>query len=403
MKITDEFITNGIIELYSHPDQVQNIVITGDMCPLTSAAFGLRNGSEDSYDKSIQTLLKNSVAITNLECPLTLASDKTSKTGPCLKGHPSYSDVIASIGMNIISLANNHIYDFGESGLLDTIENCKRSGLDTIGAGENLSEAGNANYVSIGDSQIAFLAGAENEFGIADKDSSGACPIDPLVDTKRVQEAKNNADIVIYIYHGGNEYFEYPNPWMKKYCRYLIEIGADAVICHHSHVMSGVEIYQESPIVYGTGNFYFPWPASRPDSWYTGYLVRLNVFSRRIASIELLPYTQCINNSSTVSLLTGNDKEDILGQIADISSNLSNEEYLKRKWESFCCDRKYAYISSVLQLSGIERRVYARTGKLLFAGKRRKSLLRTLNTIRCESHRIALLESIQLELDRNKC
>ncbi|MCK4806016.1 MAG: CapA family protein, partial [Candidatus Aegiribacteria sp.] len=353
------------------------------------------------FDKGIISAFQDSdLVITNLECPLTESTQGIPKTGPSLKADPSCSDSIASLGIGIVDLANNHILDFGASGILDTLKYCKNSGLGIVGAGKDINSARKPLFIDVGKSRLGILAGTESEFSIAAIESPGACPIDPLFDRKRLHEAKEQADIIIYIFHGGNELYEYPSPWMRDYCRYLAEEGADAVICHHSHVISGIEVYHDSPIIYGTGNFLFPWLSKRRDAWYTGYLVKLNLCEKAISGIEIIPYRQCADGEFKVKLSTDKTKTLLLNKIAEISKDIVSDITIQKKWNEYCTMKHKSYISTVLQLSNLQKRMYEKTGKLLFAGKKQANLLRLINTIRCESHRHALLEILQMEVDK---
>lgn len=395
-----ELTKSGKITFRHTSTKEDSVIVTGDCCPKkTDNEDVLPDDYTNILDNGIQELFnKGNLVIINLECPLTESTYPITKTGPSLKAAPYIADLISTLNIDIVDLANNHILDYGNEGLLDTINYCSKNGLKCVGAGKDIESARESLFIDVGTTRLAILAGTEREFSIADDKSPGACPVDPLVDRTRLREAGEKADVVIYIFHGGNEYNEYPSPWMRDYCRYLIETGADAVICHHAHVISGVEIFQGSPIIYGTGNFLFPWPTERPEAWYYGYLVKLNLCNQAISSMEIRPYSQCIDGELKVTSLSGKDLESTLRKIAKISTNIITDSIFQTKWEEFCNSKSLSYISSILQLTKFERIIYAKTGILIRKDKKFANLLRLMNIIRCESHRAALLEILEKEL-----
>lgn len=393
---------SGSIKLKRSIEDAGSIVISGDFCPLISNDNELVIESLISqFDDSIRReIIKSELAITNLECPLTDSKEPIAKTGPSLRAAKSHSRLIDELGFDLVSLANNHILDYGSKGLMETIESCSMNSLDVVGAGKNINEARSPHYTKVNKSRIAILSGSEREFSIASDRSPGACPLDILIDEKRIQDAKTKADIVIYLYHGGNLYYEYPSPWMRNYCKNLVDLGADTVICHHSHAMSGIEIYKDSPICYGLGNFFFPWASKRPDSWYYGYLITLKIGNKSISGLEILPYHQCMDGSTNVKILSPKKKRTTMKRIKEISQHLLDDDLFNQEWGKYCNSRKASYISNILQLSKLERILYAKSGFLFNRRKKLNSLSKLLNIIRCESHRCTLLEVLKNEIHK---
>ncbi|MGB2136340.1 MAG: CapA family protein, partial [Flavobacteriaceae bacterium] len=137
----------------------------------------------------------------------------------------------------------------------------------------------------------------------------------PIDNYQQIKQAKEQADIVIVTLHGGNEYFPYPRPGMRKLCHHFVDLGVEAVICHHPHVPGAYEYYQGKPIVYSLGNFVFD-AAKPPQSWELGYMVDLNFSSesKQFESLELVPYKQSVELGG-VQLLKGEDKRLFLKKI----------------------------------------------------------------------------------------
>ena len=100
----------------------------------------------------------------NLECPLTIHETPIPKTGPNLRAHPDCARELKQTGIDVVTLANNHILDMGERGLFDTVDCCEEGGLKTVEAGKNIEEATKPLIVTVNDLRVAILNFAENEW-----------------------------------------------------------------------------------------------------------------------------------------------------------------------------------------------------------------------------------------------
>lgn len=146
------------------------------------------------------------------------------------------------------TLANNHILDQGEQCCLDTKRELEKAGIDTVGVGHNIGEAGIILYKQINGETLAIINCCEHEFSIATESSAGANPINPIQQYYKVQEARQNADYVLVIVHGSHEHYQLPSPQMQEIFRFYIDAGADAVVNGHQHCYSGYEEYKGKPI-----------------------------------------------------------------------------------------------------------------------------------------------------------
>jgi poly-gamma-glutamate synthesis protein (capsule biosynthesis protein) len=307
------------------------------------------------------------------------------------------ADAIRSAGFGVVSLANNHIRDMGDGGVQDTLVACADAGLKTVGAGSNLAEATRPLIVGVGATRLAILAFAEHEFSIATGSSAGAWPLDPIDNHRQIREIRGQVDFVLVILHGGNEWYALPSPRMAKTCRFLVESGADAVVCHHGHVPSGVETYRGTPIVYGTGNFLFPSSGPKPEGWFHGYLVSLIMRDRSPTTVRLIPYEQC-RRTAGVRFMEGAEASSFLAELSRLSAMISDEAALNAEWVSFCGSRRGDYLSMVLSLNRVE-------SKLLYWGVwpfwriRRRRLAGLRNLFSCEAHRDAAMAVLSAELE----
>ena len=232
------------------------------------------------------------LALVNLECPVTTRGAEIVKSGPSLAGDATLPALIRAGGFTAVTLANNHIMDRGAEGLADTLAACSSAGLLTVGAGHDLAAAREPLVVDAAGVRVAVVNVAEREFSIAGPACAGAAPLDPWSTPQAIAAARAQADAVVAIVHGGNEYFALPRPGLRAACRALVHAGACAVVCHHAHVPLPVEVYEGAPIAYGTGNFLFPAVTPKPAGWYCGYAVSMNVAVTGVASLRLIPYEQ---------------------------------------------------------------------------------------------------------------
>lgn len=197
------------------------------------------------------------IAVYNQEFPLTDSSFyyPTKKYGLLAKTDPQLLKPIVFAGFNCACLANNHIFNYGISGLRDTINFLTKNNIKTVGAGDNLAEASKILYIKNDGINVAFLNFAENEFNTATSSHGGANPLNTVNVVKSINEAKKNADIIILIIHGGIDYCKIPSPRIVLLYRFFAECGVNAIFGHHTHVVSGYELHNGVPIFYGIGNF----------------------------------------------------------------------------------------------------------------------------------------------------
>src|SRR5690554_346545 len=234
------------------------------------------NVLENIDPELVELFSRSDCNIVNLEAPVTESKNKILKTGPHLKADKkSTLDVLKCLNIHIAALANNHIKDYDEQGVLHTIEFCVENGIQPTGAGENIEKASRTHVLKTDEGTIAIINIAENEWASAGANSAGANGMDLIKDTRKIQQAKIENDFVFVIVHGGHEYYNLPSPRMQEQYRFYAEQGADLVVGHHTHCVSGYEIYQGTPIYYSLGNFLFT--KSNPnEEWYTSLVLELN-------------------------------------------------------------------------------------------------------------------------------
>jgi hypothetical protein len=344
--------------------------------------------NDNIIDKSVQDLFsKADYRIVNLEAPITddRSEKKIIKTGPHLRmSEQTAISVLKQLNIDGVTLANNHILDYGTKGLLDTFDTLKSDEVAYVGAGTNLKDA--AKYITLNKEgvKIAVINFCENEWSIAEEDSPGANPMDIIDNANQIKEAKATHDKVIVIVHGGHEYYNLPSPRMQKQYRFYADQGADIVVGHHTHCISGNEVYKGVPIYYSLGNFLFT--KNNPnDEWYTGLILEVDISSEGI-DCQIHPVRQ-EKESFKLTLIEDIDKEDVLGRFETYSNVINNPDELLNNWKMYIEKQSKEYLNYWSPLASIENRYISGILRRLgvnFINKKAASL--HLNLMRCEAH-----------------
>lgn len=310
------------------------------------------------------------------------------KSGPNLRGEPENVDLLKAGGFDCAVLANNHFGDFHFDGVKATIDTLDKAGFAHIGGGMNLDEAYASVIYEKDGLRVSFIAVCENEFGGATKTTPGAAAYDLRLLADRIAEEKEKADLVIVIFHGGNEYNPLPAPRARDRYRLILDLGADALIGGHTHCMQGYEFYKGKPIVYSLGNFFFPWPNTKPESgWNFGYMVEMTLEKGKQAALAMHPYR--LTDHFTLQLLTGEDKEKVLAYIEKISAPIADMDELHKYFDAWCLGSGVAYAKHLSYTADYEKSGHD------YETLQKISPVRNLFT--CESHNYLLTNLLRME------
>lgn len=277
----------------------------------------------------------NDYAVVNFESPIVKKAKPITKTGPNLKNSENSLLALKNVGFKLVTLANNHLRDFGDEGVFDTINECERVGINHVGGG-NLNDARTPFIIQENDCKVGIINVCENEFSSATKDKAGANGLDLINVYQDVQKLRNTTDSIVIISHGGAEHFQLPTPRMKKLFHHFIDIGVDVIINHHQHCFSGYEIYNGKPIFYGLGNFLFDaMNRNVAETWFYGYMVKIE-FSNNL-NFEIIPYYQC-KEAPIVQLLEYGSFDK---RINDLNLIIGDDEKLEHEFEVFVMNKKF--------------------------------------------------------------
>lgn len=190
--------------------------------------------------------------------------------------------------IKIVNLANNHSIDYGKAGLTDTIANLKRYHVETFGCGDNAMSALAPKVIQVHGTKIAFIGAVcfplEGYVYLPDAFDVGRW--DASLIKLQIQEARQLADIVVVCFHWGIEFSHYPTSSQIEIAHFCIDQGADLIVGHHPHVLQGMEIYRDKPILYSLGNFIFD---QRYGPATHSVLGKLTIAEKSISRIEIVP------------------------------------------------------------------------------------------------------------------
>ena len=308
-------------------------LLLGDFSPTVDNKHLFKAADIETLFEDTLTLFKgNDINFVNLECALTESEDEIKKFGPALKASPDTAKLMKQIGINCCGLSNNHFFDFGKKGALDSIKALDEVGIMHTGFGENYEDSRKNLVIESNGEKICIIAVCEHEYSYALENRMGSRPYDPYDTMKDIRDAKAENDRVIVMYHGGKEHCRYPSPRLLKVCRAMADNGADIILCQHSHCIGCYEEYNCCHILYGQGNFHFEKPsvATLPETWNGTLAVS---YDTKLGNISFTPIVS--NGMGGIRLASAEESEKILSELRERSCTLSNGEW-KKGWQAFC-------------------------------------------------------------------
>ena len=325
-------------------------------------------------------------AIVNLESPVTDCDLGIIKDGPVLKQSEDVFVIIKYCGFDVVTLSNNHLKDYGQKGVLDTLNAVKKHGVNYVGAGRTLQEARVPlvfNDVAGGEA-IGIVNVCEHESSIATGDGAGANPLDMTNLYYDIKDLRCRVDRVVVIIHGGKEHYRLPTPRMKRDYHLLIDFGADVIVNHHQHCYSGYEIYNGKPIFYGLGNFYFDRPKKEADKWNYGLMLQLEL-KLDSYTFDLIPYQQCNGDTKIIRI----SKDEVKYQLENLNAIIADDRLLEDEMEKLVVQSKLLFPFIPFGNKTL-RSLYYRGLMPRFLSRQNMALIE--NAISCESHRELLLK-----------
>lgn len=305
---------------------VVHMVFAGDilLSNYVTSAYDNAKGINGVLDTGFQTEISQSdIFMANQEFPFsdrgTAAPDKQFT----FRLPPSRVSMMNEIGVDIVTIANNHTLDYGTDALLDTCTALDGAGIRYVGAGPNMERAKQLQTMEVKGKTIGFLAASRvypDPGWVAGSQKPGMVSgYDPTILLEEIKKARPLCDYLVVYVHWGVERDEKPQQYQRALGKQIIDAGADAVIGSHPHVLQGFEYYKDKPICYSLGNYIFG--SSIPKT----ALLRLDVdFNGGSTTLSLVPGTS--KSGYTRTLTEEGEKQNFYQYIQGISFGVTVDE-----------------------------------------------------------------------------
>jgi len=370
----------------------------GDIVNLTA--------KEDFIDDNLKDIIKNSdIAICNFEAPIeTENMEAIKKAGPHIYQSKESIKYLSDAGFNMASLANNHIYDYGQEALENTLLVLNKHGVNFIGGGKDFEDAYATKIINKNGIKIGFLAVAENEFGCLHEEQNRggyAWIFHPLIEDN-IRALKSEVNFVVLISHAGVENVEFPiKEWRDRYRR-LCDVGIDVIIGHHPHVPQGYEKHKNSLIFYSLGNFYFD-TAGFQDKSDDSYSVILEFNKDSSKDFEIIYHKKTNFRVHRVGKLEVDFDLSSLNLLLEYDYIKRNDEISLKLFDQYYYDYYKSALGIMPKKMKVLQIIKFILKKILFSSKNQgyRDLL-LLHNIKIDSHRFLVQRALSLIIGKGK-
>jgi poly-gamma-glutamate synthesis protein (capsule biosynthesis protein) len=267
-----------------------NLLFVGDIMLSRGVAYHTKKQGGDfryPFLKIADTIRNADFAFGNLEGPIS-ARGANQGSIYSFRARPEVLEGLILAGFDVLSLANNHISDWGRVAIEDTIDLLRKSDITPVGAGRNYDEANVPARFAIGDLRLAIFAYTnlypETLFA---REGTGISEYNLEKIEARIREVRDKLDFIVVSLHWGTEYAPHPSEYQKEVAHALVDAGADLIIGHHPHVVQDVEQYKNAYIFYSLGNFVFDQNFS--EATRNGAIARVTVRGKKVEAVEMIP------------------------------------------------------------------------------------------------------------------
>jgi poly-gamma-glutamate synthesis protein (capsule biosynthesis protein) len=284
-------------------------------------------GPEHPFEFVAPLLARADLRIGNLEIPFAPSGARPARRGisPGFRADPPAAAALRAARFDLVSLANNHVMDYGTAGLNTTTETLDRLGIAHAGAGMSLEEAGRPAILEAGGRRIGLLARASGGEHTAGPSEPGSAPLDEAELLDGIAGLRGGVDAVIVTLHFGMIYTDYPRREDQALARRLVDAGADAVIGHHPHVLQGIERWGRGIIAYSLGEFLFDPSSGHVVAAHMSELRRQTMLLEieiSAAGAEARPVPVSIDHDLRPKPCSGEEGDRILARLRAVSDAL---------------------------------------------------------------------------------
>ncbi len=280
------------------------------------------NGIYDCFSpETLEEMAAADIYMLNNECTYPDRGTPTEGKQYTFRAKPENVKLLDDIGVDIVSLANNHAYDYGEISLLDSLATLEEDDMPYVGAGRNLEDASETVYFQVNGQKIAFISATQIERQSnpdtrgAKEDAAGVfrCMTETEIYDRVAKAKENGAFTVVYIHWGTEKTDELD--WLQPVtAKQLAEAGADLIIGNHAHVLQAIAGVDGVPTIYSLGNFWFN--SGTCDTCF----VKVVLKEGKMESFQFIPVRQ---SGCYTKILTGAEKEAVLSYMRGISGTVT--------------------------------------------------------------------------------
>ena len=304
------------------------ITIAGDICfhedGYVMDYYDTVNDLEACISPNVLRLMQDAdVFYLNHEYCIGTSGTPTTQKTYRFQAKPERMDILKEMGTDLVCLANNHVFDYGEEAMIETCDLLDEAQIQYVGGGRNFDEATKPAYFDVNGLRIGFVAASNAEVHRYTPQATETSPgillayeMDPYLEV--VRKAAQQCDYLIAYMHWGTEDSNYLNEQQQAEGRQLLEAGADIVVGGHPHVLQGMEYVDGKPIVYSLGDFWF-----NKDTKYTG-LLQLQIDENGLKEMSFVP---CLQTEYRVEYLDEKSEQEELYQfLEDLSIDVEIDE-----------------------------------------------------------------------------
>ena len=274
--------------------------------------------SEDVVD----IMKKSDIMIANNEFTVSNRGEKMPGKYYTFRGSPERLKIYEEMGVDLVTLANNHVYDFGKIAFYDMIDALNEYQIPYVGAGKNIEEAMRPYYFIAGGYKIAFVNATRAEKLILTPEATATeggvfrC-YDPTNFIKVIEEAKKESDYVVALVHWGKEDSTDLEPVQVTTAKQYIDAGADIIIGSHAHTLQGIDFYNNKAIIYNLGDFIF----NHEDK--DTAIFQLQITKDGNFHYAIIP---CHQKDKYTKKLEGTEAAKVLNKLRNLSPNITLNE-----------------------------------------------------------------------------
>lgn len=309
-----------------------SLVVCGDWAPRFGQEQAIAESPLGFYGDLLPMMQETDLAVVNLECVL-MDDDLQPivKDGIAIQVPTSTIAGLSIVPFHLACLANNHTFDYGVEGLIETQKLLRRHHVQSVGAGLCAEEAEKARILQFGNTRLAVVNVAEGEEARSVNGGPGVASLDLSRLRAQLSSLQAQAEVLMVVVHAGREHLPVPAPYIRAIYRSLVDAGADLVIGHHPHVPQGIELYRSAPIVYDLGNFAFL--METPVEYHRlGYFLKARFRGSELHVLEIWPYRI---GTDGLSLLTGEQLARFLLELEELSALIADDDRLVDVWNAY--------------------------------------------------------------------